>query len=73
MFCELAEKKGWYLSRLTVFKSRAFKPAERLLIEFEKNSGKDIAINELVLYEKDEVWSLDYQMLTKDFYLKNNL
>jgi tRNA1Val (adenine37-N6)-methyltransferase len=73
MFCELAEKKGWYLIRLTAFKSRAFKPAERLLMEFEKTSSKGIEQDELVLYEKDEVWSLHYQMLTKDFYLRNNL
>jgi tRNA1Val (adenine37-N6)-methyltransferase len=73
IFCELAKEKGWYLTRQTVFKSRAFKPVERLLMEFEKNHGKDIEINELVLYEKDEVWSLDYQMLTKEFYLRNNL
>ncbi|MCU0383417.1 MAG: methyltransferase [Cyclobacteriaceae bacterium] len=73
MFCELAEKKGWYLTRLTVFKSRITKPAERLLLEFEKTNIKEVDKKELILYEKNEVWSLDYQMLTKEFYLRNNL
>lgn len=73
IFCELAEGQDWYLSRQTAFKSRKFKPVERLLLEFERERKKEIEEEELVLYEKDETWSLDYQILTKDFYLKNNL
>ncbi|MFN7490192.1 MAG: tRNA1(Val) (adenine(37)-N6)-methyltransferase [Chryseotalea sp.] len=73
MFCELAEGKAWYASRKTVFKSRSSKPIERLLLEFEKINTKQTEEKELVLYERDELWSLNYQMLTKDFYLRNNL
>lgn len=64
----LAEDKGWYNTRKCVFRSRASKPGERLLLEFELNK-KELHIEELCLYEKELSWSSSYKTLTKDFYL----
>jgi tRNA1Val (adenine37-N6)-methyltransferase len=68
-FVGLARKFSLIAIRKMVFKARTEKPAERLLIEFSYLE-QEVTMEELVLYEKDEIWSDSYRALTKEFYLK---
>jgi tRNA1Val (adenine37-N6)-methyltransferase len=65
----LSARQGWFCNRKCTFRSRANKPVERLLLELSSQPLPE-SIQELVLYQKDEVWSEAYQELTRDFYLK---
>jgi tRNA1Val (adenine37-N6)-methyltransferase len=65
----LSARQGWFCNRKCTFRSRANKPVERLLLELSFQPLPE-SIQELVLYQKDEVWSEAYQELTRDFYLK---
>ena len=55
--------------RRTSFRSRAKKPAERLLLEFARE-GDPARETELVMYSEEGVWSGAYRDLTTGFYLK---
>ena len=68
--CELAVPKGLYWTRIVAVRSRPGKPVERLLIQFER-SPYDLKCEEICLFagEKGEVYSVDFQALTRDFYL----
>jgi tRNA1Val (adenine37-N6)-methyltransferase len=64
----LAEDKGWYNTRKCVFRSRASKPLERILLEL-KLDKQELETDELCLYENALDWSSGYKALTKGFYL----
>ncbi|MBX2897728.1 MAG: methyltransferase [Cyclobacteriaceae bacterium] len=64
-----AQRTGWYCNRMCYFKTRADKPAERLMVElsFQKET---LYPEELILYQNKHDWSDAYLNLTRDFYLK---
>lgn len=64
-----AREMGWYCSRLCTFRSRKEKPVERLLLELQLTASITIE-EQLTLYERDEIWSPEYQSLTRELYLK---
>lgn len=66
---EQATKMDWWCSRLCTFYSRKEKPPERLLLELQLQAVPTVE-QELILYESGNVWSSDYQNLTRDLYLK---
>jgi tRNA1Val (adenine37-N6)-methyltransferase len=66
---ERATKMDWCCSRLCTFYSRKEKPPERLLLELQLQAVPTIE-QELILYESGDVWSADYQNLTRNLYLK---
>lgn len=66
---EQAIKMDWCCSRLCTFYSRKEKSPERLLLELQLQAGPTIE-QELILYESGDVWSADYQNLTRHLYLK---
>ena len=69
-FEEMAATYNLYCTRKTEIKSKADKPVERLLLEFEKVK-KEPVTNQLVIQkEKRNDWTDDYIALTGDFYLK---
>ena len=68
-FIALAKLKSLYCSRQWSFRSREEKPIERWLLEFKLDSTEKEE-GEIIHYHKNEEWSEQYKMLTKDFYLK---
>ncbi len=64
-----AQHKGWYCTRMCTFKTRAGKPAERLMIELSFQKAA-LYPEELILYQNKHEWSDAYLNLTRDFYLK---
>jgi tRNA1Val (adenine37-N6)-methyltransferase len=70
-FIALAEKNDLHCSRKWSFKSRKEKPIERWLLEFSRAKVSPEE-NEILLYNNStgEEWSVAYQNLTRDFYLK---
>lgn len=68
--CELGVPKGLYWTRIVEVRSRPGKSVERLLMQFER-SPYDLRCEELCLFagEKGEAYSIDFQALTRDFYL----
>jgi tRNA1Val (adenine37-N6)-methyltransferase len=69
-FLQLANSKGMQVIRECQLRSRKDKPVERILREYRKNQKTKIMIEQLCLHESGDDWSADYQMLTRDFYLK---
>ena len=68
-FIRLAHTSGWHCTRLCEFRARETKPVERLLFQLqliEQEKKKE----SLMLYERDEEWTIEYKNLTRDFYLK---
>ncbi len=66
--CELAVPQGLYCTETVEVFTRPGKPAERLLLRFERDPYRLIR-RELVLYAPDGTYSADYRRLTGDFYL----
>ena len=69
-FEEMAATYNLYCTRKTEVKSKADKPVERLLLEFEKVKKEPIANQLVIQKEKRNDWTDDYIALTGDFYLK---
>lgn len=67
-FCELAALQGLYCTAETAVCARAGKPVERLLLQLEYNPYA-FRRSELVVYAEGEQYTLEFQELTKDFYL----
>ena len=67
-FRQLAFKNGLYINRQLAFYSRMGKPQERWLFEFRFTPGM-AKEEKLVLYEEENLKSIGYTNLTKDFYL----
>lgn len=69
-FCELAATYQLYCTRMTEVHPKAEKPVERLLLQLEK-TRKPQEVDQLVIqHEKRNDWTIEYQELTRDFYLK---
>ena len=68
-FIDMAQHKGLHCSRKCIFRTRANKPVERLLLEFswQKTTPEE---GDILLYNEGENWSVGYKTLTRDFYLK---
>ncbi|MBV6438668.1 MAG: tRNA1(Val) (adenine(37)-N6)-methyltransferase [Saprospiraceae bacterium] len=68
--CEMAVSNGLYCTEEVEVRSRPEKPAERLLLRFERDPYR-FARKKLNLYTDDKggVYSSDFKRLTKDFYL----
>jgi tRNA1Val (adenine37-N6)-methyltransferase len=65
----LANLKGLHCVRTGEFFSRAHKPLERLLLEFQFQN-QSLQTDKIILYEKDDIWTDKYRQLTQNFYLK---
>jgi tRNA1Val (adenine37-N6)-methyltransferase len=68
IFSELMMKAGFFCTRRWVFRTRAEKPPERLLMEFSRTT-RSCDSGEILLYQDGENWSDSYRGLTYDFYL----
>lgn len=68
-FSHHASDCGLHACRITTFRTRAHKPAERLLIEYGRKKHP-ISRSEIVLYGEGDNWSEGYRRLTGEFYLK---
>lgn len=71
--CEMAVPKGLYWNKLFFVKSRPGKPVERMLITLSRDplpfqTGKMCIYN-----ETGTQYSIEYQQLTENFYLKNEV
>lgn len=69
LFKGMAEKTGFYLTKLTRIKTTTEKIEKRLLMQFEFNSNP--LFENSIIIEKDERHSYteEYKELTKDYYL----
>jgi tRNA1Val (adenine37-N6)-methyltransferase len=67
-FTDLISEHGFHCTRKWNFRTRKEKPIERLLLEFSYKPQK-LEENEVHLYSSGEIWSDDYKLLTKEFYL----
>ena len=70
LFIASAKKVNLHCVRRCEFHSREHKPTERLLLEFRFHEYPYSA-EKLVLYIQDEIWTEEYKLLTRDFYLKS--
>ena len=68
-FQSLASKNNLHVIRQLAFFSRQGKPQERWLFEFGLEVT-ELVTDTLILHGKGEEWSDEYNILTKDFYLK---
>lgn len=67
-FCELATIKGLYCSAETRVYPRPGKPVERLLLQFMRDP-RTFYREEMAIYSHAEVYSFEFQQITRDFYL----
>jgi tRNA1Val (adenine37-N6)-methyltransferase len=69
-FIEIVERYRFFISRKTLMRPRAGKPAERILFEFRQSEVKKSEDNEIVMYENEgKEYTAQYKELTGDFYL----
>jgi tRNA1Val (adenine37-N6)-methyltransferase len=68
-FVDLAKKNSLFCTRQFSFRTRQEKPIERWLMEFRRHQYPP-ETGEILLYEKEEEWSVSYKELTRGFYLK---
>ncbi len=68
-FQSLASENNLHVIRQLAFFSRQGKPQERWLFEFGFGATEFVS-EVLILHGKGEEWSEEYNILTKDFYLK---
>lgn len=70
-FIELSKKYDFSLLKICQVKPRPNKPANRLLLTFSSEVSGACQESELCIYAepKDSVYSADYQLLTRAFYL----
>ena len=69
-FIEIVERYRFHITRKTLMRPRAGKPAERILFEFTQVEVENCEDNEIVMYEdgtKD--YTPAYREMTGDFYL----
>lgn len=69
-FVVIALHFGLFILRQAVFRSRAHKSPERLLMEFSREKQDAGQLCEILLYEAGDQWSAGYKSLTGDFYLR---
>ena len=70
-FRETARLNGFYLSRKTVVIPKKGKTPKRVLLEFSVFSVYPVT-DELVILEGDNIYSAEFKVLTKEFYLNGN-
>lgn len=69
-FIEIVERYRFYITRKTLMRPRAGKPAERILFEFTQAKSKGCDENEIVMYEDGtKEYTAEYKEMTGDFYL----
>jgi tRNA1Val (adenine37-N6)-methyltransferase len=68
-FINMANEYSFFVSRQCSFRTRVSKPIERWLLEFSRQFTQ-VDKNEILLYSKDEEWSDEYKLITREFYLK---
>ena len=69
-FKYLSEKEGLFLQSMVEVLSRSNKPTERLLMRFSKQPvSKSINTKLVIMDGKTNQYSLEYNQLTRDFYL----
>jgi tRNA1Val (adenine37-N6)-methyltransferase len=68
-FVEQAQSYSLYLKRSCAVFSRAEKPQERWLLEFERQPNKKIEVKLLHIMNDSGQWTEEYKTLTKNFYL----
>lgn len=69
-FLKMGALRGLHPLRKTIFRARADKPPERLLVELSRGGGPTEE-SEIVLYAEGNSWSDEYIRLTRDFYIRN--
>jgi len=67
-FMDLAQSKGLFCHHLLRVKTRADKPAKRILMEFDLHVGL-IRDEEIIMREEDLRYSQKYAELTSDYYI----
>ena len=69
-FVSVCERHELCCSRKCAVRSRAHKPVERWLMEFQylKTESRQ---EEIIIHDLGDQWDTSYKELTKDFYLKN--
>ena len=67
-FMDLAQGKGLFCHHLLRVKTRADKPAKRILMEFDSHYGL-IRDEEIIMREEDTRYSKAYEDLTSDYYI----
>ncbi|MDZ4710032.1 MAG: methyltransferase [Saprospiraceae bacterium] len=68
-FIEISESYGLYPKRITVVRTRADKPVERLLLELSYDRSITPIREELIIHADQTAYSEAYQALTRPFYL----
>lgn len=69
-FMEIVERYRFHITRKTLMRPRAEKPAERILFEFSQENADSCIENEIIMYAGDSKDYTDqYKDLTQDFYL----
>lgn len=69
-FCEMARHYHLYCTRQTEVRSKADKPVERLLLQFERKE-KQLQSDSIIIQKgNNNDWTEQYIDLMKDFYLK---
>lgn len=68
-FQELARNYNLYCTRITEVMPKRDKPVERLLMQFERQSGKMEKNSLAIQHEKRNEWTQAYVKLAGDFYL----
>jgi tRNA1Val (adenine37-N6)-methyltransferase len=67
-FMDLAQHKGLFCHHLLRVKTRADKPAKRILMEFDLHYGL-IRDEEIIMREEDTSYSKEYAALTSEYYI----
>ncbi len=70
-FAEWSACQGLYCTSETIVYTRPGKPAERLLLQFERNPVQ-FRRSTLLIFEQDGTYSPAFRQLTEAFYLKSN-
>jgi tRNA1Val (adenine37-N6)-methyltransferase len=68
-FLDLAQGQGLFCHHILRVKTRADKPAKRILMEFDRHLGL-VRDEEMVLREEDENYSREYAELTSEYYIR---
>lgn len=69
-FCEMAQHYHLYCTRQTEVRSKAEKPVERLLLQFERQEKTQQSDSIVIQTGENNDWTEQYIDLMKDFYLK---
>lgn len=69
-FIEIVERYRFHITRKTLMRPRAGKPAERILFEFTQMENTSCIEKEIIMYEdSNKKYTAEYKEMTGDFYL----